>query len=286
LNLALALSDIDFLRWAVEGGVNVGSADEAIRVELRHYEFSKSDEAYRAHYAHHEGKFYAGPAKDFVRADWSQNERYRRVRDYVASCVARGARRVMDFGCATGHISRLLAREFPQCNFVGTDVVPQAIELYNSLASHNARAYLYSQCVEDRFDVIICAEVLEHVRDPYATLRELCDRFGNTDVQFICTLPQGPWESQGWKSNPGGREHLRHWDAVDLAHIFGQSAVVSHVGGGLGPYGLGLGLSGLPLGHCVTLSGPAVGQVDMEAKMQRYRASAYVQPAIALGMLR
>ena len=266
---ALALSDIDFLRWAELHCELSEGAHALISRELKHYKFTASEDAYRAHYAHHEGKFYAGPVRHVLRKDWTRDSRYQQIRSFVASCVARGARRFLDFGCATGHISRTLAREFPQCDFTGTDVVPQAIAIYNSLASSNARAVPLDELTRPHpsgFDVIICAEVLEHVIDPRRTLLEL-QLLGTTDVQFICTLPQGPWESRGWASNPGAREHVRHWDATDLVQLFGPSCVVAI--SGMAPTEFGV-----PVGHAVTLSGPRCGQIDFPAKLWRYTASA------------
>ena len=89
--------------------------------------------------------------------------------------VPRGAR-VLELGCATGYLSRLLRDELG-CRVVG-------VELDEAAAEH-ARAFCERVVVGDldqlalaevldagAFDVILCGDVLEHLKDPGRVLAE------------------------------------------------------------------------------------------------------------------
>lgn len=267
---ALYLSDIDFLRWwdtEYPLGLISPDAKALIAAQLPYYAFTESEAAYRRHYAKYEGKFYAGPVRQFVEHDWTQDMRYQAIRHAVR---LKQPERVLDFGCSTGHISRTLATEMPNVEFVGVDITPQAIQWYNTLAPQNARAYCMDEteygvlplhqvpASEMEFDLIICAEVLEHLIDPYQTLDHLAAFHLKEGCEFLCTLPFGPWESRGWDTkDPWAREHVRHWGGVELLDVFGHDMLAWYVGN-------------QELGHTITLSGPRVGIVDMKAKLARY----------------
>ena len=86
-------------------------------------------------------------------------------------------KRILEVGCATGYMAKVLAEQFG-CSITG-------VELDGEAAS-SARRFCQSVIVGDvesldceqtfggdSFDVIICADVLEHLRDPAATLARL-----------------------------------------------------------------------------------------------------------------
>lgn len=257
--IALSLSDIDFLRWLADrprGAQTQALLDR----ELKFYAFSESEEAYRAHYEKYEGVFFAGPVQQFVAGDWSKDPRFQGI---LYALRHTGAKKVLDFGCSTGHITRALAREMPNVQFIGVDLMPQAISWFNSRAPSNARGILIDHVyIGNQFDVIICAEVLEHLRDPYAVLDQLAKDYLAPGGSFLCTLPLGPWESRGWTAeDPYAREHLRHWGPFELHDVFGPTTLTWHIGAP-------------DLGHTITLSGPRVGMVDMTAKLARYERMA------------
>jgi len=85
-----------------------------------------------------------------------------------------GSKRVLDVGCATGYLARALRES--DCTVWGVESDPAAAE--------DARPHLEGLVVgdvedtdlllafgEERFDVIVFGDVLEHLRDPLAVLR-------------------------------------------------------------------------------------------------------------------
>jgi SAM-dependent methyltransferase len=87
-------------------------------------------------------------------------------------------RRVLDFGCGTGHGTAEMAARCAEA--VGVDVSPEAIEHARSrYASPKVRFAVISKVewaplpFEDRsFDVVVSVQVIEHLRDPVAYLAE------------------------------------------------------------------------------------------------------------------
>src|SRR4051794_10755635 len=86
-----------------------------------------------------------------------------------------GDKRVLDVGCATGYLARVLGER--GCTVSGLEADP--------IAAEEARPYLERLVVgdvealdlletfgDDRFDVVVFGDVLEHLRDPLAALRK------------------------------------------------------------------------------------------------------------------
>ena len=85
-----------------------------------------------------------------------------------------GSKRVLDIGCATGYLARALGGR--GCTVVGLET--------DEVAADEARPYLERLVIgdvevldlletfgDDRFDVVVFGDVLEHLRDPLSALR-------------------------------------------------------------------------------------------------------------------
>ena len=83
---------------------------------------------------------------------------------------------VLDVGCASGWFLSELALRYPKASYVGVDVHKKAIDYgkkrYKNLKLICADAHTLP-FPNESFDVVICAEVLEHVKNPQKVLREI-----------------------------------------------------------------------------------------------------------------
>lgn len=82
--------------------------------------------------------------------------------------------RVLDVGCASGLTGTLLRPRQPD-RLVGVEINPQAAaraqEIYDEVLVGPAEEVLAG--VEERFDTILCYDVLEHLVDPWGVLTQL-----------------------------------------------------------------------------------------------------------------
>lgn len=84
-------------------------------------------------------------------------------------------KRVLDVGCATGYLAKVLQSR--QCDTVGIDVNPKAAEEARKYCSRVVVADLDNTSIaeavgDDTFDIIVFADVLEHLRNPLRVLDE------------------------------------------------------------------------------------------------------------------
>ncbi|MGB2875107.1 MAG: methyltransferase domain-containing protein [Gaiellaceae bacterium] len=100
--------------------------------------------------------------------------------------------RVLEFGCATGYMSQIL-RDRLGASVVGVELDAEAAQL---AAVHTERVLvgdaeeldLEAELGGDRFDAILFADVLEHLRDPAALLRRVRQFVGEGGV-VVASIP-------------------------------------------------------------------------------------------------
>jgi len=85
-------------------------------------------------------------------------------------------KRVLELGCATGYMSRVLRDH--GCQVVGVELdaaMAARAEAYcdRLIVGDLDRLDLAEGLGDDRFDVIVAADILEHLKDPWAVLRSL-----------------------------------------------------------------------------------------------------------------
>lgn len=103
-------------------------------------------------------------------------------------------RLVLDIGCGTGmRVTRPLAEAFPAIRFLGTDPDRESI----AWASDNNRdlvnlsfACLGNALPDERFDLVIASEVIEHVYEPMTFLSDIRGRLSEMG-RIVLTLPNG-----------------------------------------------------------------------------------------------
>ena len=240
---------------------NITEITESFNKELQEcYSFTNEsiwDEHYAKYYKYEEdrGVVY-GPE------DISGNRRFNFVASLISTLNADST--ILDYGCAHGHYTVTLAKQFPDKQFIGIDITPSNISAAEQWAEDekltNVR-FLIGRVEHGKitlkglpgetvsldtgvtsFDCIIAAEVLEHVADPGMHV-DILKNYLKEDGRMIITTPYGPWEAIGYKEHWPWRAHVHHFEKADLhdmwSHFPGFEVV--NVPGGQDKFGESIG---------------------------------------------
>jgi len=122
---------------------------------------------------------------------------YEHARPEVLALVPATARRVLDVGCGAGALGAALkARQ--ECEVCGVDIDPDAVtQAMRTLNRAECRDIETDTAWGEGFDCIICADVMEHLRDPEAVLRQLRDCL-TQDGTLVVSVP-----------------NARHWSVLE-----------------------------------------------------------------------
>jgi SAM-dependent methyltransferase len=89
---------------------------------------------------------------------------------------------VLDVGCGQGSPLEEIARRKPDIELAGVDISPRAVELpqQHMPAAQYSVLDLTTETLNRKFDLIICTDVLEHIENDRAAIRnmrEMCGRW-------------------------------------------------------------------------------------------------------------
>lgn len=105
--------------------------------------------------------------------------------------------RVLDAGCGEGRILEAMAQRWPHARILGIDEDDAVLDRARTLAARHAcvevgRALVGGPCIHERFDLAVCVDVMEHIRDDAAAFRWLADHLapGGTLVMHVPVSPQ------------------------------------------------------------------------------------------------
>jgi SAM-dependent methyltransferase len=165
---------------------------------------------------------------------------YDEARPEVAELVPRSCRRVLEVGCGTGQLGRLLAERGHRVT--GLELVEEA--------AAQARGWLDEVIVGDveqgmpfpagSFDAIVFADVLEHLVDPWRIVRESAALLAEGGVvvasipnvqnlDVIRRLVRGRWDYR--ERGILDRGHLRFFTLRSVRELFAQAGLeIVHVG--------------------------------------------------------
>lgn len=154
---------------------------------------------------------------------------YAADRSHFLSWIGGHHRRALDIGCGAGHIGEWLAER-------GTSVV--GVEVDPASAKQAAVTYerVFNETIESAlpklagpFDLIVCADVLEHLVDPWAVLAAL-RKLSSESTVLAASIPNiRHWRAlgriavgRGFKYEPEGifdRTHLRFFTRSTIAEM-------------------------------------------------------------------
>ena len=148
-------------------------------------------------------------------------------------------KRVLEIGCGPGSITKILAQE-GLCQVTGLELDPDAIKIVRPYCEQVIQADLNSsdwpQLLEGvpLFDVVLAADVLEHLYDPLLALKRMA-RFVDSKGYIVVSLPHvghaavisclvnGDFEYRDWGLLD--RTHVRFFGLKNIESLFDQAGL-------------------------------------------------------------
>jgi 2-polyprenyl-3-methyl-5-hydroxy-6-metoxy-1,4-benzoquinol methylase len=158
---------------------------------------------------------------------------YERARPEILDLIPRPARRVLDLGCATGTTGAAL-KQRQDAEVVGVERDPEyareAAARLDRVVTADVEAF--DPAGLGTFDALIAADILEHLVDPWATLRR-CAAVLRPGGTVVVSLPNvGHWSTYAhllggtWPRKPEGifdATHLRWFTLRDARELLAQA---------------------------------------------------------------
>jgi SAM-dependent methyltransferase len=143
---------------------------------------------------------------------------YQRVKHHLSA-----ESRILDIGCVTGGLLHTF-KEQGHVNLTGLDPSASCIRAVQKLGFQGIVGSIYDlQEVRNRYDMIICSHVLEHLLDPVEALKILKNHLNPDGVLYIEVPDAENYLNQysGPYHNLDPQEHVNHFDQ----HSFYQALV-------------------------------------------------------------
>jgi|GEM_PF-121131 len=124
---------------------------------------------------------------------------------------------VLDVGCGQGSLLWELQAQFPHMKPTGTDLSMKALDLARRRVPEGEFhvSDLAQESLEDKFDLVICSEVLEHIPDDQTAIRHLARMTGK---YLVVSGPQG--RMRRFEATVG---HVRNYAYGELVHKLEQN---------------------------------------------------------------
>jgi 2-polyprenyl-3-methyl-5-hydroxy-6-metoxy-1,4-benzoquinol methylase len=162
---------------------------------------------------------------------------YERARPEILAHVPETARRVLDLGCATGTTGAALKARQP-AHVTGIEIEPEyAREAARVLDCVIEGDVARLPDLDGPFDALIAADILEHLSDPWTTLRAYAGLL-TPGATVVVSLPNvGHWSTYWylargtWPRKPEGifdATHLRWFTLPDARALLAQAGLEPH----------------------------------------------------------
>jgi len=102
---------------------------------------------------------------------------------------------VLEIGCATGYMSQYLT-EHKKCTVIGVEMDAMAAKQAENfcekvICTNVENEKWFSRLSEQQFDVVLCADILEHLRDPICFLQKIKPFIKADNGVLIASVPNG-----------------------------------------------------------------------------------------------
>ncbi|MEI7788390.1 MAG: class I SAM-dependent methyltransferase [Chlorobiaceae bacterium] len=120
-----------------------------------------------------------------------------------------------EIGCGTGYVLRAVEQAFPEAEIVGTELFVEGLKFAAQRCSRSKLVQLDARAIpyRNQFDVVGIFDVLEHIEDDEAVLKQIEKSLVNGGGVLI-TVPQHQWL---WSSVDEAACHVRRYSAKELA---------------------------------------------------------------------
>ena len=173
------------------------------------------------------------------------------VNTTLLGVVNPGARRVCEFGCGSGALARAIRQRCPGVHYVGVELMADEVALaqdvldvtlvrnLDAVPDWATDAELSSALPAGSFDHVIFGDVLEHLHDPQAALRQAVERLASGGSALVCIPNVQHWSvfvqliRGSWPQTDAGlfdRTHIRWFALSDMVKLLqGAGLVVERV---------------------------------------------------------
>lgn len=130
-----------------------------------------------------------------------------------------GVKTILEAGCGEGEVTNYLYQKIDGVRInafdVSEKVIKRARERSKDCDIQFEVGSIYDIPVEQKYDLVVCSEVLEHLEEPEKALEQLKNA---TTEYIICSVPREPiWRilnmarGKYWKDMGNTPGHINHW---------------------------------------------------------------------------
>ena len=156
-------------------------------------------------------------------------------REDVAELIEKSAKTILDVGCGKGMLGVSLKSADKERTVMGIEKYPDAADEARGLLDKVINADIESPdfpVMKEKFDCIIFADILEHLRDPLGILKRFKNNL-NRDGFIVCSIPNVRHYTvilqlllKGWEYKDFGimdRTHLRFFSLMSMRSLLGEA---------------------------------------------------------------
>ena len=130
--------------------------------------------------------------------------------------------RVLEVGCAEGHLAAALRRKIPQLRLVGVEPSHDAELARRFFDAVHQTTLLDAAIVGERFDVVMTFHVLEHLADPLQACRHMGGLLSRSG-RLLVEVPRGSGHAEVPEDlNP---EHIQFFTAASLCCLLNRAGL-------------------------------------------------------------